>query len=213
MKRLGKSSKAFSAGGLVVLLVFAFAGQAFGQKKPKFAYVANAGSNNVSGYTIDSTTGALTPIPGSPFAAGKFPVSVAIAGQSTVPFAAFTLKAEITLGLPGAFEVKGNFTLGAGSNGINPLTEDVKLQVGTFSTTIPAGSFKQDPKGRFKFEGVISGVSLEVQIVPLGGNDFEFKAEAQGTDLSGIVNPVTVELTIGDDGGSTTVTAEFDSSQ
>jgi len=182
----------------------------------KFTYVANqcgvtcTVNGNVSAYTIDSTTGALTPVSGSPFAAGSFPLSVAIAAQSTVPFAAFTLKAEITLGPPGAFEVKGNFTLGAGSNGINPLTEDVKLQVGTFSTTIPAGSFQQDPRGRFKFEGVISGVSLEVQIVPLGGNDFEFKAEAQGADLSGIVNPVTVELTIGDDGGSTTVTAEFD---
>src|SRR6266849_2313018 len=366
MKCPGKSSKAFSAGGLVVLLVLAFAGQAFGQKKPKFAYVANDGSSNVSAYTInsttgalspvtgspfaagsfpfsvavdptgkfayvanacgvtctvsgnvsaytidsttgalspvpgspfaagsfpisvavdpsgkfayvvdffggvsaytinsttgalspvpgspfaagsgprsvavvpsgkfayvtnqcgnvfcsvsgsvsaytiDSTTGALSPVPGSPFAAGTFPLSVAIAGQSTVPFAAFTLKAEISLGLPGAFEVKGNFTLVAGSNGINPLTEDVKLQVGTFSTTIPASSFQQDPRGRFKFEGVISGVSLEVQIASLGGNDFQFKAEAQGADLSGTVNPVTVELTIGDDGGSTTVTAEFD---
>ncbi len=183
----------------------------------KFAYVTNQCGNvfcsvsgSVSAYTIDSTTGALSPVPGSPFAAGTFPLSVAIAGQSTVPFAAFTLKAEIALGLPGAFEVKGNFTLGAGSNGINPLTEDVKLQVGTFSTTIPAGSFQQDPRGRFKFEGVISGVSLEVQIASLGGNDFQFKAEAQGADLSGTVNPVTVELTIGDDGGSTTVTAEFD---
>ena len=210
MKCPGKSSKAFSAGGLVVLLILGFAGQAFGQKKPKFAYVVNEGSDSVSAYIIDNTTGALSPVTGSPFAAGLGPRSVAIAGQSTVPFAAFTLKAEISLGLPGAFEAKGNFTLGAGSNGINPLTEDVKLQIGTFSTTIPAGSFQQDPRGRFKFEGVISGVSLEIQIVPLGGNDFEFKAEAQGTDLSGIVNPVTVELTIGDDGGSTTVTAEFD---
>lgn len=99
---------------------------------------------------------------------------------------------------------------GAGSNGINPLTEDVKLQVGTFSTTIPAGSFRQDPRGRFKFEGAISGVSLEVQIVPLGGNDFQLKAEAEGANLSGTVNPVTVGLTIGDDSGSTAVTAEFD---
>ena len=176
----------------------------------KFAYVANEGSSNVSAYTIDQTTGSLSPVPGSPFAAGTLPFSVAIAGQSTVPFAAFTLEAEIALGPLGAFEVKGNFTLGEGSNGINPLTEDVKLQVGTFSTTIPAGSFHQDHRGRFKFEGVINGVSLEVQIVPLGGNDFQFKAEAQGADMMDIVNPVSVELTIGDDGGSATVTAAFD---
>jgi 6-phosphogluconolactonase len=176
----------------------------------KFAYVANEGSSNVSAYIIDRTTGALSPVPGSPFAAGTLPFSVAIAGQATVPFAAFTLKAEIALGPLGAFEMKGNFTLGVGSNGIDPLTEDVKLQVGTFSTTVPAGSFQQDLRGTFKFEGVISGVSLEVRIVPLGGNDFEFKAEAQGADLNGIVNPVSVKLAIGDNSGSATVIAEFD---
>src|SRR6516165_6272500 len=45
---------------------------------PKFAYVANIGSTDVSGYTINATTGALTPIPGSPFAAGLHPRSVAV---------------------------------------------------------------------------------------------------------------------------------------
>ena len=42
----------------------------------KFAYVANAGSNNVSGYTINSSTGALTSISGSPFTAGSGPYSI-----------------------------------------------------------------------------------------------------------------------------------------
>ena len=128
-----------------------------------------------------------------------------------VSFSAFTAKAEITLGPlanDDAFEVKATFTLGAGSDGIDPLTEDVQLEVGTFSTTIPAGSFKIK-KGRFTFEGIINGVSLEAQITPLGGSTFAFKAEGQGADLTGTVNPVTVGLTIGDDGGSTTVTAEF----
>jgi 6-phosphogluconolactonase len=44
----------------------------------QFAYVANATSNNVSGYTINATTGALTAIAGSPFPAGSFPFSVAV---------------------------------------------------------------------------------------------------------------------------------------
>jgi 6-phosphogluconolactonase (cycloisomerase 2 family) len=47
---------------------------------PQFAYVANAGapngSNNVSGYTIDPVTGALTAITGSPFAEGFSPASI-----------------------------------------------------------------------------------------------------------------------------------------
>jgi len=100
--------------------------------------------------------------------------------------------------------------LGAGSDSINPLTEPVTLQVGTFSTTIPAGSFSQDSQGRFNFEGVISGVSLEVQIVPLGGNSFQFKAESEGANLAGTVNPVTIGLPIGDDAGTVMVTADFE---
>ena len=44
---------------------------------PEFVYVTNANSGNVSGYTINATTGALTPISGSPFAAGSAPFSVA----------------------------------------------------------------------------------------------------------------------------------------
>ena len=39
----------------------------------KFAYVANYGSNNVSAYTIDATSGALKKVKGSPFAAGTGP--------------------------------------------------------------------------------------------------------------------------------------------
>ena len=81
------------------------------------------------------------------------------------------------------------------------------LQIGTFSVTIPAGSFKQIHQGRFAFEGVINGVSLEVQIVPLGNNIFTFKAEGTGVDLTGLTNPVTVVLTIGIDSGTTAVMA------
>ena len=36
----------------------------------EFAYVANASSNNVSAYSINAATGALTPVTGSPFPAG-----------------------------------------------------------------------------------------------------------------------------------------------
>lgn len=145
-------------------------------------------------------------------------------GIVTVPFDGFDAKVEIELG-PLAnddeFEVKATFTLGAGSNGIDPLTEDVSFQVGTFSATIPAGSFhfkpakpgKHGKPGKpayFTFEGIIDGVALEAKITPLGGNGFEFKAEGDGADLTGTTNPVSLGLTIGDDGGSVMVTAEFE---
>ena len=45
---------------------------------PKFAYVSNSGSANVSAYTINTTSGALTPVAGSPFAAGTQPLGVAV---------------------------------------------------------------------------------------------------------------------------------------
>jgi hypothetical protein len=169
----------------------------------KFAYVVN-NFGNVSGYTIDPSTGALTAIAGSPFPAGVAPVSVAI--TPLVPFASSFAKLEITAE---GFDLKESFTLGRNSNGNNPVTQKVTLQIGTFSVTIPADSFRRHHNGRFAFEGVINGVSLEVQIVPLGNNIFTFKAEGTDVDLTGLTNPVTVVLTIGIDSGTTAVTAEF----
>ena len=43
----------------------------------KFAYVANFGDDNVSAYTIDASSGALTPVTGSPFAALVDPFGIA----------------------------------------------------------------------------------------------------------------------------------------
>jgi hypothetical protein len=165
----------------------------------KFAYVAGF---NVSGYAI-GFNGVLTPLPGSAFAAqGGGPIAI----TALVPFATSFAKLEITTG---GFDLNESFTLGTNSNGINPVTENVPLQIGTLSVAIPAGSFQQNPNGRFAFEGVINGVSLEVQIAPLGNNMFTFKAEGTGVDVTGLTNPVPVVLTIGIDSGTTTATAQF----
>jgi 6-phosphogluconolactonase len=45
-----------------------------------FVYIVNAGSNNVSAYTFNDTSGKLTPVAGSPFSAGAF-----AAGLGTSP--------------------------------------------------------------------------------------------------------------------------------
>ncbi len=42
----------------------------------RYAYVANAGSNNISAYRIHHQTGALSGLPGSPFKAGQTPQSL-----------------------------------------------------------------------------------------------------------------------------------------
>lgn len=44
----------------------------------KYVYVTNSGSNDVSGYSVDGTTGALTEITGSPFAASTAPSAVTV---------------------------------------------------------------------------------------------------------------------------------------
>ena len=46
--------------------------------RAQFAYVVNYYDDTVSAYSIDRKTGALTPIPGSPFATGFSPYSVAV---------------------------------------------------------------------------------------------------------------------------------------
>ncbi len=52
----------------------------------KFLYVINYYSRDFSAYTIDATSGALAPLPGSPFAAGELPWGVAVAApKDTVP--------------------------------------------------------------------------------------------------------------------------------
>jgi 6-phosphogluconolactonase len=43
-----------------------------------FAYAVNSGSDTVSVYSIDATTGVLTPIIASPIATGTQPVAIAI---------------------------------------------------------------------------------------------------------------------------------------
>jgi hypothetical protein len=95
------------------------------------------------------------------------------------------------------------------SNGINPVAEPVTLQVGTYTTIIPAGSFAKHKNGSFSFAGVIGGVSLDPLIKPTGTLRYEFNAKGQGASLTGTTNPVAVALTIGDDSGTTSVTAKI----
>jgi 6-phosphogluconolactonase len=53
---------------------------------PRFLYVVNRGSNNISAYNIDATSGTLTPIAGSPFPAGSLPVAMAVDSTGTYAY-------------------------------------------------------------------------------------------------------------------------------
>lgn len=117
----------------------------------------------------------------------------------TIPFANFTAKVEVEAT---EFEVDGTFTLSGESNGINLFKESVTVRVGEFSANIPAGSFKQEAKGKLKFKSAINGVDWTVVFRTLGKNAFDFKAEGEGAKRIGKLKPEDVRLTIGDDGGS-----------
>jgi 6-phosphogluconolactonase (cycloisomerase 2 family) len=47
-----------------------------GGLEPPVLYVANSRSNNISGYSVNGNTGALTPLNGSPYTAGQGPASI-----------------------------------------------------------------------------------------------------------------------------------------
>ena len=91
-----------------------------------------------------------------------------------------------------ALELLSSFTLGSTGDGIDPVAEVVTLQVGTFTTTIPPGSFTKSPSGTYTFIGTINGVSLEAVIWPTGSKQFAMEAAALNANLTETVNPVKV---------------------
>jgi len=121
------------------------------------------------------------------------------------PFADFTInKAEVEFGTHSrpsdSFEVRGEFTLGTGNDGIDLNEDDVEITVGTASVTILAGSFVEDGS-KFKFKGAISGVDVKMKIEETDINTFKFKVKAKGVDLTDTANPLEVRLIVGDDAG------------
>ena len=93
---------------------------------------------------------------------------------------------------------------------MDPLTQPLTIQLGDFSLTLPAGSFKTFQMGSnawtYLFPGVINRITLKVQILPLGGNQFQILAYGKQVDLSGLAGSVTATVGIGDHSASTSVT-------
>jgi hypothetical protein len=126
-------------------------------------------------------------------------------------FAAFAARAALRLGpsaADDAFDIRATFTLGDDSDGVDPSAEEVRLQVGSYSATIPAGSFRSGANGAVEFEGVIDRVELKVVFLPARrqeGRTFKLKAHGEGAHLDGTVLPFRLALHIGDDQGDTTL--------
>ena len=144
---------------------------------------------------------------------GATPLIVS-AAKANLPFAA--LKPDVDLDIEdGEFELTISFTLNPQSNGINPHMDPLSLRLNggsaAFSITIPAGSLKKEENGQFTFQGTIDKVKMLASIRTLRDGTFEFEIQGDHVNLRGVANPVTVSLTIGDDGGgSTSVRAKIE---
>ena len=109
----------------------------------------------------------------------------------------------VSLELSGYPPSAANFSLTASfttTATIDPVANAVVLQIGAYSVSIPAGSFKQlqsgSKSGSWVYSGVINGVNLQIQLVNSGGGSYQLKAMG-GTVNVGTQTPIPVELTIG----------------
>jgi YVTN family beta-propeller protein len=163
------------------------------------AYVTDSATSSVSVIaTATNTIVATVPV-------GTGPRAVATTILST-PFAAFTID-NLNIS-PQGFHEQGDFTLGANSEGVDLAHQLVKLTIGSFSLTIPAGSFRQlGGNHHFVLNATINGLQVDFNLTANHGSstDFSYVVNVHGVDLTSQPDPVTVGLTIGHNTGTTTV--------
>lgn len=104
------------------------------------------------------------------------------------------------------FTLDSNFTLASTSTGINPTSQAVTLKIGTFSVTIPPGSFTLIAPGTYSFFGVINGLTISAKITQTSGKAYTFDATANA-NLSKTKSPTTVARTIANGTATTTARA------
>jgi len=128
---------------------------------------------------------------------------------------ALTASLQISAGSPPGFTLDATLTLDS-SLVVDPLTQDVSIQVGSLALDLPAGSLTMHQSGTnsgtYVFQGSINGTNLKLQIAPLGQNQFQFSAYDKKVDLTSLANPITVTIGIGGNSASTSVTATLASS-
>jgi len=139
----------------------------------KFVVVVNRGSNNLSVFSLDASTGALTPTPGSPFPSGPQPGPIAID-----PSGKFVLVAD------------------SGNNNLTPYTID---SAGSLTAGTPVfigeansqpGAIAVDPAGKFVFVGIfnrqVAGFTLDPNtgsLRPMPGSPFSGSPQFTTADM------------------------------
>ena len=147
----------------------------------KFVVVANQGANNVSVFSLDSTSGAMTEVAGSPFATGQQPDPVAI---DPAPWQGYFVSGGPS---PSAkFVFVGN----TGGNSLSAYTIDssgvLTPVAGTpiaLGTNAQPSSIAVDPSGKFVYVSIvpkqIAGFSVDQTtgaLTPISGSPFSLGA-------------------------------------
>lgn len=131
---------------------------------------------------------------------------------SSTASSSLTASLQITAGPPPGFTLDATLALDS-SLAVDPLTQAVTIQVGSYAINLPAGSFKSFQNGTnsaiYLFQGVVNSTTLKVQVAPLGQNQFQFSVYDKQIDLTTLPNPITVTVGIGGNSASTSVDANF----
>jgi hypothetical protein len=100
--------------------------------------------------------------------------------------------------------ITGQFALGTDGTAFDPASDIFSLQLGTYSVSIPAGSFATTATGSFSHSRTISGHIVSVNLKP-SSTGYAFSVEAKAVDVATIVNPATLQLVVGCNTGSAAV--------
>lgn len=175
----------------------------------KTGYLACIGSNQV----LTINTGVL-----QPYLTGNAPVNVPgpvfIATNriytpppppATTAFAKFTPELLVAPKLQ-AYSVAASFTIASGAPAVSPMTQELKLTVGTFTVTVPAGSIKKpSPKiDLYTYSGSINGANFG--LIMTGKGTGPWGIVSVGSHAFGTLPSTTpVSITIGPSSGSVSV--------
>jgi probable HAF family extracellular repeat protein len=123
----------------------------------------------------------------------------------TTPFASLDASAVVAVP-PGArndtFVLNVGLTLGSASNGIAPGKEPVTLTLAGATLTLPPDSFGAGAH-TYTFAGKLGGGRLVMTLRAVGAGSYRLTATGSGYDLPAARLPLSVQLTIGDDTGTT----------
>jgi len=89
---------------------------------------------------------------------------------------------------------------------VDPVAQSLSLQVGPFTRIIAAGSFVDEGRGSFQFEGTVEGVRLKAVLRRLRRGRFSVRVDGSRANLDGIRIPMELKLAVGDQSGGVRLT-------